>query len=68
MKIKICGITMPSPNENILKFNQDMKSDKITYITYADLESLIKKIDGYENDPKNLQQQKLVNMIFADVQ
>ena len=30
-----------------------MKSDKTPYIIYADLESLIKKIDGCENDPEN---------------
>ena len=30
-----------------------MKSDKTPYIIYADLESLIKKIDGCENNPEN---------------
>ena len=29
-----------------------MKSDKIPYIIYADLESLIKKIDEYANNPE----------------
>ena len=33
-----CGIVMPS--------ERYMKSDKMPYITYADFESLIKKIDG----------------------
>ena len=28
-----------------------MKSDKILYIIYADLESLIKKINGQANNP-----------------
>ena len=30
-----------------------MKSDKTPYIIYADLESLIKKIDVCENNPEN---------------
>ena len=34
---------MPSENDNILEFNQNMKSDKIPYINYADIKSLIKK-------------------------
>ena len=34
---------MPSGKDNILEFNQNMKSDKMPYIIYADTESLIKK-------------------------
>ena len=34
---------MPSGKGNILEFNQYMKSDKISCIIYADIESLIKK-------------------------
>ena len=37
----------------ILKFNQYMKLDKMPYIIYTDLESLIKKIDEYESNPEN---------------
>ena len=44
---------MPSEKDNILEFNQYMKSDKIPYIIYTDIESLIKKIDGCANDPEN---------------
>ena len=29
-----------------------MKSDKLTYILYADIESLIKKINGCPNNPE----------------
>ena len=43
---------MEKENE-ILKFNQYMKSDKIPYIIYADIESLIKAIDGCANNPEN---------------
>ena len=43
---------MPSGKDNILEFNQYMKSDKMPYIIYADIESLIKKTDGYVNNPE----------------
>ena len=46
-----CGIVMPTEKNQILKFNQYMKSDKMPYIIYADPESLIKEIDGCENNP-----------------
>ena len=38
---------MPSEKDNILEFNQYMKSDKMPYIIYADIKSLItyKQID-----------------------
>ena len=38
-----CGIIMPSEKNNILEFNQYMKSDKMLYIIYADVESLLEK-------------------------
>ena len=34
---------MPSKTNEILKFNQYIKSDKMPYIIYADIESLVKK-------------------------
>ena len=40
-----------TPKENILKVNQYIKSNKMSYISYADLEFLIKKIDRYANNP-----------------
>ena len=36
-----CGIVMPLEKDKI--FNQYMKSDKVPYIVYADIESLIRK-------------------------
>ena len=30
-----CGIVIPSEKDNILEFNQYMKSDKMLYIIYA---------------------------------
>ena len=43
------GFVMPSEKDNILEFNQYMKSDKTRYIIYTDIESLIRKIDGCAN-------------------
>ena len=46
---------MPSKKkDNILKFKQYFKSDKMPYIIYGDIESLIKKIDGCVNNLENL--------------
>ena len=44
---------MPSEKDNILEFNQYMKSDKMPYIIYSDIESLIKRIDGCASNPEN---------------
>ena len=44
---------MPSEKDSILDFNQYMKSDKMSYIIYGDIESLIKKIDGCANNLEN---------------
>ena len=33
-------------------FKQYMKSDKMPYIIYADIESLIRNISGYANKPE----------------
>ena len=48
---------MPSQKDNMLQFNQYMKSEKIPYIIYADLKSLIKKQMDVQKIQKNLQQQ-----------
>ena len=44
------GILMLSEKDNILEFNQHMKSGKMSYIIYADIESLIRKIDRCANN------------------
>ena len=46
---KYCNIEMPSPNNNIIKYNQGDKSLKLPFIIYADLECLLKKIDICHN-------------------
>ena len=42
---------MQSEKDIILEFTQYIKSDKIPYIIYTDIESLIKKIDECTNNP-----------------
>ena len=44
-----CGIAMPSKKDKMLQFKQYKKSNKMPYIIYTDLESLIEKTDGSEN-------------------
>ena len=44
---------MPSKKDNALVFNRYMKSDKMPYISFADIESFIKKLDGYANNLEN---------------
>ena len=44
---------MPSKSTETLELDQYQKSDKSSFITYADLECLIEKIDGCKNNPEN---------------
>ena len=46
-----CNVVIPSEDTKILEFNQYQKSDKPRFITDADLEYLIQKIDGCKNNP-----------------
>ena len=41
-----------SEDTKILEFNQYQKSDKTSFIIYAGLKYLARKIDGCKNDPK----------------
>ena len=53
VRIKISvGIEMLLEKNNILKFNQYTKLDKMPYIIYADLECLVKRIEGCANNPQ----------------
>ena len=54
---------MLSDDTKILEFNQYQKSDKAPFIIYADLECLIEKIDGCENNPENSSTTKVVEHI-----
>ena len=44
---------MPYDDTKILEFNQYKKSDIVPFIIYADLEFIIKKIDGCKNNHEN---------------
>ena len=50
-------LLLSSGKNNILEFNQQMKVGKMSYIIYADIESLIKKIEDVQTMQRNLQQQ-----------
>ena len=56
---------MPLEKDKILEFNQYMKSDKVPYIIYAHIESLIKKIDECANYPENSLTTKVGEHIFC---
>ena len=58
---------MSSEKDNILEFNQYVKSDKMSYIIYADTESLIKKQMEVQIIQKILQQQKLESIFLVDI-
>ena len=44
---------MPSKDTKMLEFRQYQKSDEALFIVYADLECIMKKIDGCKNNPEN---------------
>ena len=56
----------PSEDNKMLKVNQNQKSDEALFITYADLESLIEKIDGSKNNPENSSKTKVDENIPPD--
>ena len=50
---------MPFDVTKILELNQYQKSGEALFIIYADLECIIKKIDGCKNNPENLSTTKV---------
>ena len=59
---------MLSEKDNLLEFNQYLKSDKIQYIIYVDIEFLIKKLMDMQIIQKIFQQQKLGSIFLVDIQ
>ena len=57
---------MPSQDTKILEFNQDEKSDKAPLIIYGDLECLLEKIGGCQNNSENSSTTKLGEDIPSD--
>ena len=59
---------MPSEDSKILDFNQFWKFGKASSIIYADLESLIKKIDSCKRISNDDLQKKYMNIFPVDIQ
>ena len=57
---------MPSEDTKLLVFNQYQKSDKASFIIYADLECIIEKIDGYKTNPGNLSTTKVSEDVYRE--
>ena len=47
-----CYVEMPEEANKILKYNQGKKSMKVPFIIYADLESLLEKMNTCHNNPE----------------
>ena len=62
-----CNIEMPSPNNNIIKYNQGEKSLELPFIIYADLECLLRKMDTCYNNPDLLSTTK-ISTYLQDIQ
>ena len=58
VKIIAFGIALLTSKDNILKFNQCRKSDKIPSIIYAGLESLIKIIENCKSNTEKYSTKK----------
>ena len=56
---------MPSEDTRISDFKQYQKSDKAPFIIYADLECIIKNIDGCKNNPENSSATKVSKHILS---
>ena len=56
---------MPFEDIKVEEFNQYQKSDKATFIIYADLECIIERINGWKNNPENLSATKVSKHISS---
>ena len=54
-----CYIEMPNENNKILKYNYREKSMKTLFVIYADLESLLEKINTCHNNPEKSSMTKI---------
>ena len=54
-----CNVIMPSEDTKLLKFNHHQKSDKASFIIYADLECIIQKTDQCKNNSENSSSKKV---------
>ena len=58
-------IVLPSDDTKILEFNQCHKYDKAPFITYADLEYLMQKINECKINPENSSSKNIVEYISS---
>ena len=61
-----CSIVSSLEDSQTLEFNQYQKSDKAPFITNADHEFVIEKIDGCKNNPQNSFTTKVSENIPSD--
>ena len=47
-----CYVEMPEKDNKILKYNYGEKSMKVPFIIYADIESLLEKMNTFHNNPE----------------
>ena len=52
-------VEMPKKDNKILKFNHGEKSMRVTFTTYADLESLLEKMHTCHNNPEKSSKTKI---------
>ena len=57
---------MPSEDTKMLGFNKYRKSDKVPFVIHADLECLMKKIDGCKNNPEKTSTTKVSGHFLSD--
>ena len=61
-----CYVELPEEDNKILKYNQGEKSMKVPFIIYADLESLLEKMNTCHNNPKKPSTTKINNHTPSD--
>ena len=47
-----CYVEMPDENNKILKYNHGVKSMRVPFVIYADLECLLEKMHSCKNSPE----------------
>ena len=60
-----CYVEMPEEDNKILKYNQGEKSMKVPFIIYADLESLLEKMNTCHNNPEKSSTTKITKHISS---
>ena len=55
---------MPEEDNKILKYNQGEKSRKVSFIIYANLESLLEKMNTCHNNPEKSSTTKISKHIY----